>query len=244
MMRTNQLTRRRFMFSAASLALAQAAQSSPTAQEINWVPFLGPSDLTARDKFSPRYGIRYNARGFDHGRRKRIDRKTPNYLIKKGAPHLIEDFQMVGNLIVADAGPSGYIPFEIDLAFEETINRWLACGGSYAGAARRFDPRSLYIQFEDRPFWSSEHGLWANGRTDGQLIEVVIITADRLFSNPKQASLKRFEDLLRWETGNALALFAGIPYTGIASEIGNQSPCAPRFEMGIEGQGMTGRAIL
>lgn len=224
------LPRRDFILSAVSGAASiPLLPRSVAGQDLQFAPFLGNASLDVPDKVTPRFHIRYNARGFDHGRRKRIERKTPKYLAAKGASHLIEEFQMIAEVMTSDDGPRGYIPLQIDLAYSAIKQKWIACGGNWASVARRFDPERLYIDFEAQPFWVPEHATWANGSTNGHHIRIVAITANKLFSDPAHAFLVRFESLATWEIGNAFGIEAGIPFTGIKNEIGDQSPCGPRL---------------
>src|SRR5262249_23821003 len=67
--------------------------------------------------------------------------------------------------------------------------------------------------------------VYANGTTNGQTIRVVNITTAGLRTHPETAYLVRLPELLGWEMGNTLQVFAfGYPGS-VDREIGGYSPC-------------------
>jgi hypothetical protein len=191
-------------------------------QTIPWNPLLGPSTTGQEVKSTPEYGIRYQANGFDRPKLKRIMIKSPRYLNKKGAAHLVESFQ---DFALEMTNDKDVVPRWIDEAWREIKDRWNECGGVYAETARSIDPRSIHIIVEDRPFWMPQYQFYANGTTDGTTIRVVNVTAARLFTYPEQAYLVRLPELLKWEIGNTFQARAfGYPGS-VAAEIGAASPC-------------------
>ncbi|HWC78289.1 MAG TPA: hypothetical protein VG778_12545 [Blastocatellia bacterium] len=203
------------------LLISIAVKAQTPSQRINWNPLLGPSYSDGQVKYTPKYGIRYLANGFDRPKQKRIMAKAPKYLHKKGAGHLVEAFQDFALEMTRD---ESVIPRWIDEAWEEIRDRWSECGGTFARAAR-LNPRELTVVIEDRPFWMTGYDFYANGMTDGRIIRVVNITTARLLTNPDGAYLVRFPELMRWEMGNALQV-AAFGYPGaVENEIGAASPC-------------------
>jgi hypothetical protein len=183
---------------------------------------LGPSAGGQEARTTPQYGIRYQANGFDRPKLKRIMIKSPRYLNKKGAGHLVEPFQDFALEMTQDKDT---VPRWIDEAWREIKDRWTECGGAWAEAARSIDPKSIHIIVEDRPFWMPQYQIYASGTTDGTAIRVVNVTTARLFTNADEAYLIRLPELLRWEIGNTFQVRAfGYPGS-VAAEIGGASPC-------------------
>ncbi|MFP5264504.1 MAG: hypothetical protein ACLGJB_21670 [Blastocatellia bacterium] len=181
-------------------------------------PFLGEPDAAAPDKVTPRHSIRYNARGYDRPRLKKID-KTSNWLTRRGLESIISEFKDYSNQM----GVESQIPAWIDSAWDEIKSKWVDCGGQYASLAMRFNPRSLYVVVEPGPFWLPQWSFYAAGSTDGRTIRALNVWADAEIGS---TWVRKFDELVRWEMGNALMLSGGKLWNGkIEGEIGHRSPC-------------------
>jgi hypothetical protein len=181
-------------------------------------PFLGEPDTTAPDKLTPRYAIRYNARGYDRPRLKKID-KTSTWLTRRGLESIIPEFKDYSNQM----GVESQIPAWIDSAWDEIKSKWVACGGQYANIATRFNPRSLYVVVEPAPFWLPHWSFYAAGSTDGRTIRALNVWAD---VETGSTWVRKFDQLVQWEMGNALMLSGGKLWNGrLDGEIGDRSPC-------------------
>lgn len=181
-------------------------------------PFLGEANYSAPDKLTPRYNIRYNARGFDKPKAKKVD-KTSRWLERHDMASIIPQFTDFANQMALES----QIPEWIDSAWDAVKEKWISCGGTYAEAARRFNVRTLYVKIEPLPFYVPEMGLYAAGMTDGRLIRAI-----NVWANVEVGStwVRRFDQLMEWEIGNALMLSSSIRWDGtVQGEIGNQSPC-------------------
>lgn len=203
--------------------LSLCAQAQSPSQTINWKPLLQEA-YPQGIRYTPRYSIAYESNGFDSKKRKIINKKTPRYFDKMNAAHLVEPFQIFA---IALTENSDNLPQWIDEAWDDVKQKWLACGGVFAQAANNFNPSRLLVVIEAQPFWVEAHKLYANGMVelDGRTIRAVNIATSRLHTDPQNASLVFLPDLLRWEIGNSLQLFAfGYPRS-IADEIGSRSPC-------------------
>jgi hypothetical protein len=181
-------------------------------------PFLGEPDTTAPDKLTPRHGIRYNARGYDRPKLKKIS-KTSAWLTRRGFESIIPDFKDYSNQM----GVESQIPAWIDSAWDEIKSKWVDCGGRYANIANNFNQRSLYIIVEPAPFWLPSWKIYGAGMTDGRTIRALTVWAD---VEKGSGWVRKFDQLVQWEIGNALMLAAGNMWNGtIDGEIGHRSPC-------------------
>jgi hypothetical protein len=126
------------------------------------------------------------------------------------------------------------IPFCIDVAYQDIVGKWLSVDSYTLPGAKmtcgeavdRYNPQSLVITVEPIPFQVPGYppDFWAAGTTDGRNIKAVCVTADRFTSNPPTAALRRFDDLVAWEIGNSLALFAGYKAPTTGDEVGSKVP--------------------
>ena len=181
-------------------------------------PFLGEPDMTAPDKLTPRHSIRYNARGYDRPRPKKV-KKTSAWLTRRGLESIVPGFKDFSDQMSVES----QIPEWIDSAWDEIKSKWVNCGDNYRNLALRFDQRSLYVIVEPVPFWVPEWKTYAVGITDGRTVRALTIWAD---AERGSTWLRRFDLVLQWEFGNTLMLSAGSMWNGrVEGEIGNKSPC-------------------
>ncbi len=175
------------------------------------------------------YGLRYTTQGLDRASRKPqwdgynkyVMQITPHFFQRSGAAHLIEPFWDEAKPFVAD---KKYIPRGIDTSFQETRDKWLSCGGIYADIASTTDLSNVVIIFEPLPFLVGS--TWAVGDVEeGYRIRIVALAADRIYSDPAHASLRLWQNLIKWEVGN-LFMIRGHLWDGtLDGEVGDRSPC-------------------
>ena len=201
-------------------ALILLAFCSLQARAQEYRPLLGKADKNTPVKKTPRYAIPYKACGFDKPKMKAVE-KSKRWLNKRKAGHLGDDLEQFAGV----AGNESQISEWIDAAYEKMRDKYLACGGKWAETARNFNPRSLMVTIEEKPFrvyWQGEW-IWAGGYYDGndRTIRAVITGIFGMSINPPEAwFLTRLPDYLEWEMGNGLGFASGEK-----QEMGDHSPC-------------------
>lgn len=195
------------------LSTAASAQTVP--------PLLGASDMTAQATRTPA-GFTVYGRGFIERDNPKRTQKSVRFLNKNGAEHLVPFFTDYASQ-VADYW---YLIEETDRAWATIRGRWIDCGGRFEQVAKSTSPRRVTIYVEDRPFTHPAHpGLRLNGLTDGRMIRAVIVSTNGLKTDPRNSWLVTYRQVLEWEMGNLLGVVMGVPFTGVAGEIGDRSPC-------------------
>lgn len=201
----------------------QAVQSF--GKDFVWYRYLGVANFATPIKKSPSFSIPYYDRGFDKYKPKKTEVKTPKFLEKKGAGHLVPEFQTYE--VALTASPD-YIGVIIDDAYRKTKKRFIDCGGRWKQTANTFNPGRLTVIVEEAPVWIKATGFtgWVNGYTDGKEVHALIVGGNRVYTAPKNASLATFSSLAEWELGNALAMAAGYTNTSLDDEVGSRPPCS------------------
>ncbi|HYP27810.1 MAG TPA: hypothetical protein VE262_13925 [Blastocatellia bacterium] len=184
-------------------------------------PLLGASDMSAQAVRTP-VGFTLHARGFIERDNPKRARKTIGFLSKQGAPHLVPSFVDYAESV----SDYWFLLEQTDEVWRATRDRWVACGGRYEQVAKSMSPRRITIYIEDRPFTHPAHpGLKLNGLTDGRMIRAVILSTNGMKTDPRNAWLVTYRQVLEWEMGNLLGAAMGVPFTGVGNEIGSNSPC-------------------
>jgi hypothetical protein len=185
---------------------------------------LGPPDQVP-DRFSTRYGIRYNDAGFSDPHPNKI-KKSVRYILNQGASQQVAD--KFSGLAVAMTETPNSFGDAIDRAWEARTADFNACGGIWAQAARDTAPSTLQIKVE-ATIWEYRPGIWVGGQTDNlrglHYIKAVNIYVIGIASNPSAADTVDFRAMVEWEIGNALADAAGYHPTDVSQEVGNKPPC-------------------
>jgi hypothetical protein len=157
--------------------------------------FLG-SPRAVADKFSPRYGIRYNTQGFDapdvnwNKRAAKLARKgVPEYAINEmktfpGSPDAIGDW--------------------IDESFTEVQTQFMKCG-SLASRASRVSPSPLYITIMPSAFFETYHKVDVAGVYYPSNNQIKVLNVYYIWSGPSAGWLRHARDLIKWEIGNYFA---------------------------------------
>ena len=163
--------------------------------------FLG-APRAVGDKFSPKYGIRYNTQGFDDPRT--LSLKKINKLKKKRVPdYAIE--QMLNYPGSADA-----IGDWIDSAFDQVQEKFQACGGSLADRARRVSPRGVTVKVMPSAFFEPYYKVYVAGVYYPSSREIKVLNIYYTWSGANKGWLRHAKDLLVWEMGNYIGASAGI----------------------------------
>lgn len=188
-------------------------------------PLFGDADESPTTS-TPRFGIQYQARGFDTFRKNAV-RKAKNQLAGLGVPqHVIDEF----SAYAARFRDPQYIPNLIDERWQRRFDDWCSCGsGSKAERiARAVNPRELLFLIEPGRFSvpgapgdGMAHG-WAHW--DGKVAQVAVVVIASL-TVPKNAYLVEFGNTIEWECGNLMANRAGFKPTSVEGEIGHKNPC-------------------
>ncbi|MFY9557224.1 MAG: hypothetical protein WAV47_21145 [Blastocatellia bacterium] len=170
-----------------------------SAKAQGYYQFLG-SPQAVPDKFSPRYGIRYNTQGYEQPdvnwskRARKLEKKgVPEYAINEmmnfpGAPDAIGEW--------------------IDQAFEDVQTQFLKCGSLSARAAR-VSPRSLYITIMPSAFFESYYKVDVAGVYYPSTHQIRVLNIYYIWSGPNAGWLRHARDLIKWEIGNFFATEVG-----------------------------------
>jgi hypothetical protein len=159
--------------------------------------FLGPPEQVA-DRYTPRYGIRYNTQGYDQPRQLSI--KKIKKLKKKGVPDSI-----IGELLDFPGQPDA-IGRWIDDAFDQVKAEFMACGGSLASRARSVSPRGLCVRIMPTAFFEPYYRVDVAGVYYPSIREIRVLNIYYFWSGPYTGWLRHARDLIKWEMQNFFAV--------------------------------------
>lgn len=165
----------------------------------------------SQTKFSPRYGIAYDAQGFDAASGRYIEKRAAKIERKYGAAAAADfRFQIERQ---RDFGAW------IDLKWGERIAAWSPC--VYVGDV---DPRRFYITIESDTFTLPQYPelstIWGTVDTSAKRIRVTSWAYIK-----SKGWIVNAVDTLGWEFGNALMVIKrGLPKS-TSGEIGDGDPC-------------------
>jgi hypothetical protein len=157
--------------------------------------FLG-APRSVPDKFSPRYGIRYNTQGFyDPGLNweKRAAR-----LAKKGVP------QSVISQMMAFPGSPDAIGKWIDKSFYEVQTQFSKCA-SLASRAKLVSPSLLYVVIMPSAFYEPYYRVDVAGVYYPSTHEIRVLNIYYIWDGRNAGWLRHARDLIKWEIGNYFA---------------------------------------
>ena len=157
--------------------------------------FLGSPRVVA-DKFSPRFGIRYNTQGFDDPGLNW--KKRAKKLAKKGVP------ESAINEMMGFPGESNAIGVWIDEAFAEVQAQFLKCS-SLTSPASRVSPRPIYIVIMPSAFFEPYHKVDVAGVYYPSTNLIKVLNIYYIWSGPNTGWLRHARDLIKWELGNYFA---------------------------------------
>lgn len=188
---------RRSVFILAFMSLMLLGSS---AKAQGYYEFLG-SPQAVPDKFSPRYGIRYNTQGYEDpwlNWKKRAPK-----LARKGVPEYA-----INEMMQFPGGPDA-IGEWIDQAFAEVQTQFLKCG-SMSGRASRVSPSLLYVVIMPSAFLEPYYKVDVAGVYYPSTHQIKVLNIYYIWSGPNAGWLRHARDLIKWEIGNFFATELGV----------------------------------
>jgi len=182
------------------LAFVTVISLSGSAKAQGYFEFLG-SPQVVPDKFSPRFGIRYNTQGFEspdvnwNKRAAKLARRgVPEYAIDEminfpGSPDAIGDW--------------------IDEAFAESQDEFMKCG-SLASKAGRVSPNLLYVVIMPSAFFEPYYKVDVAGVYYPSTHQIKVLNIYYTWSGSNAGWLRHARDLIKWEIGNFFAMEVGV----------------------------------
>jgi hypothetical protein len=169
--------------------------SSASAQD--YYQFLGPPRIV-QDRFSPKFGIRYNTRGYDQ--------PHPNWAkkIRKMQKKKVPDWAI--DQVLSFPGSTEAIGQWIDERFERVRSQFQACGGTLAQRARTVSPRGLSVTIMDSAFRDPYYNVDVAGVYYPSSREIRVLNIYYQWGGPNKGWLRHAKDLLEWEIGNFFAV--------------------------------------
>lgn len=171
-----------------------------SAKAQGYYEFLG-SPQAVPDKFSPRFGIRYNTQGYDN----------PDVNWKKRAAKLarrgVPDFAI--NEMINFPGSSDAIGEWIDEAFDDVQNEFLKCG-SLASRASKVSPNKLYVVIMPSAFFEPYFKVDVAGVYYPSTHQIKVLNIYYIWSGTNAGWLRHARDLIKWEIGNFFATEVGV----------------------------------
>jgi hypothetical protein len=146
------------------------------------------------DRYSPKYGIRYNTQGYDDPAINPNKRRTK--LQKKRVPDDTIDE------ILSFPGSPDAIGDWIDDSFEYARNQFTECGGPMAGEANQVNPRKLYVIIMPSAFYEPYYKVDVAGVYYPSTHQIRVLNIYYTWSGANAGWLRQAHDLLKWEMGN------------------------------------------
>ena len=162
--------------------------------------FLG-SPRSTPDKFSPRYGIRYNTQGYEEPDVNWNKRAAK--LARKGVP----DYA-INEMMLFPGGPD-QIGVWIDEAFADVQTQFSKCG-SLAGRAGRVSPGLLNVVIMPSAFFEPYYKVDVAGVYYPSTHQINVLNIYYIWSGPNAGWLRHARDLIKWEIGNFFATEVGV----------------------------------
>ena len=182
------------------LAFVLVLSFSGSANAQGYFEFLG-SPQAVPDKFSPRFGIRYNTQGFDNPElnwKKRSAR-----LARKGVP------EFAINEMMNFPGSPDAIGEWIDEAFADVQSDFLKCG-NLASRAGRVSPHLLYVVIMPSAFFEPYYKVDVAGVYYPSTHQIKVLNIYYIWSGSNAGWLRHARDLIKWEIGNFFATEVGV----------------------------------
>jgi hypothetical protein len=217
-----------------SQAATVATSTTCPPPDPGWRALLGGADSTDGVHYSPVYHIPYYPRGFDGDVwKKKVVKKTPNYLRSVGVPEdavlAFQDYSLQF-VTYADHDAHGVIGHKVDAAWEYVVQTHRACGQGTWQYNSVQNPVMVVIEERPFPICSSADvnvNVWAVGTVAIDYgIRICIGHLDNYLGNPTNATyIRDIDSLLRWEMAIAVAKRAGYIFCTTQDETDVQSPC-------------------
>lgn len=182
------------------LAFAMLVLLCGSAKAQGYYEFLG-SPQAVPDKFSPRFGIRYNTQGYENPDVNWKKRATK--LARKGVP----DFAI--NEMINFPGSPDAIGEWIDEAFDDVQNEFLKCG-SLASQASKVSPNKLYVVIMPSAFFEPYFKVDVAGVYYPSTHQIKVLNIYYIWSGTNAGWLRHARDLIKWEIGNFFATEVGV----------------------------------
>lgn len=154
------------------------------------------------DKFSPRYGIRYNSQGYDQPLFN-VEKKTRK-MTKRGVPDWAQQ------QILQFPGAAQAFGVWIDDAFDRAQQDFLKCGGELASKASGVSPRGVSVTIMPSAFYEPYWKIDVAGAFYPSSHEIKVLNIYYTWSGANKGWLRHARDLLVWEMGNYIAYTAGV----------------------------------
>ena len=159
--------------------------------------FLGDPRPVA-DKFSPRFGIRYNTQGYDEPSFN-VQQKIKKWSKKKVPGSVIEE-------LLTFPGNSDAIGMWIDNAYEKVQSQFMACGGMLAQRARLVSSKGLTVTIMPTAFYEPYWQVDVAGVYYPKTHEIKVLNIYYIWGGENQGWLRHARDLIEWEMGNYFAI--------------------------------------
>ena len=163
--------------------------------------FLGPP-REVPDRFTPKYGIRYNTEGYDEPQakwKKKIRAWEDNAM-----PQPIID------QILSFPGSPDAIGQWIDDAFDQTLAQFTACGGSLSNLGSRVSATDLKVTIMPSAFMDPFYNVLVAGAYYPTPKEIKVLNIYYIWEGPNIGWLRHAKDLLVYEMQNYFAVVTGI----------------------------------
>jgi hypothetical protein len=180
---------------ASMLICASLAEGQDTHQ------FLGaPREVP--DKFTAKYGIRYNTQGYDEPQAK-WKKKVRTWRENNVPESIIEE-------ILAFPGAPDAIDRWIDDAFDQALAQFTACGGKLARRARQVSPTGVSVLIMPSAFVEPYYKILVAGAYYPTPREIKVLNIYYIWEGANKGWLRHARDLLAYETANYFAVTCGI----------------------------------
>jgi hypothetical protein len=163
--------------------------------------FLGEARPDA-DKITPRFGIRFNAQGFDNPSFN-WEKKIKKWQ-KKAVPGTV-----IEEMLTFPGAPDA-IPTWIDQAYDKVRSQFAECGGTLSQRASRVVSKNLKVTIMPSAFYEPYWKINVAGAYYPKSREIKVLNIYYIWSGPNKGWLRHAKDLLEWEIGNFMAVESGV----------------------------------
>ena len=154
------------------------------------------------DKYSSRFGIRYNTQGFD------APDFNWNQKIKKWKKKHVPD-QVIEEMLTYPGDPEA-IGRWVDDAFDKVRAQFMACGGTLAQRASRVSAKKLSVTIMPTAFYEPYWKIDVAGVYYPKTNEIKVLNIYYMWAGAHKGWLRHARDLIEWEMGNYFAMESGI----------------------------------
>lgn len=190
------------------LMLASLVICVSTAEAQDTHEFLGPA-REVPDRFTARYGIRYNTQGYDQPQAKW--KKKLRVWQENAVPDSI-----IAEILQFPGSPDA-IGQWIDDAFDRVLAQFTACGGALPERARLVSARELSVIIMPSAFFEPYYKVFVAGAYYPTPKQIKVLNIYYTWEGANRGWLRHARDLLMYEMQNYFAVACGIqpePRTG------------------------------